>query len=401
MRELFSLVPEPLRNLARHRLRTSLTVLGITIGIFALVVLGALAEKVNVLVQGGEEYLANRIAITDKGGGHPFFGGFGLVPVTFAQQVRQVPGVACVETSINLLLDPEGGASVGMPQIISGVVADEVQECQDEAPTPVDLTFRSGDWWREGERGVTVLGADVAQRLKARVGQEVILRDHPFRVVGILDRTLTGPDNIAYVPLDDARELLRESRLFFSEVDLSDKVDTIFAAVREGVDGDQVARDIEARYPDIQALGPSELTEPLQTSNMVFQFIIVGVAMIALIVGGLSVINTMVMSVAERVREIGIKKAVGASDGDILREYLAEAVAIGALGGLLGLLVGWLAVNVLNDFARDAAGGPIFLVTFRLAVGSVAFAAFLGAVAGLLPAFRAARLRPVEALRAE
>ncbi|MCS7276528.1 MAG: ABC transporter permease [Dehalococcoidia bacterium] len=401
MNDLLSLVPEPLRNLLRHRLRTSLTVMGITIGIFALVVLGALAEKVNQLVQGGEEYLSNRIAITDKGGGHPFFGGFGLVPLSFAESVRQVPGVACVETSINLLLDPEGGASVGMPQIISGVVVDEVQQCDRVAPSSVELSFARGDWWRQGERGVTVLGADVAERLKARVGQEVILRDHPFRVVGILNRTLTGPDNIAYVPLDDARELLRESRLFFSEIDLSDKVDTIFAAVQPGVDGDQLAREIEARNPDIRAFGPSELKEPLQTSNMVFQFIILGVAMIALIVGGLSVINTMVMSVAERVREIGIKKAVGASDGDILREYLAEAIAIGALGGLLGLLAGSLAVTVLNDFAREAAGGPIFLVTGRLAIGSVAFATFLGAVAGLLPAFRAARLRPVEALRAE
>jgi len=399
--ELLFLLPEPLRNLWRHRLRTSLTVLGITIGIFALVVLGALAEKVNSLVQGGEEYLSNRIAITDKGGGHPFFGGFGLVPVSFANNVRQVPGVACVETSINLLLDPEDGASLGMPQLISGVVVEEVQECQEKAPGPVELSFAQGDWWRQEERGVAVLGADVARRLKARVGQTVALRDRPFRVVGVLERTLTGPDNIAYVPLDDARLLLGESRLFFAEVDLSDKVDTVFAVVQPGVDGDRLASDIEARYPDIRALGPSELKEPLQTSNLVFQFIIVGVAMIALIVGGLSVINTMVMSVAERVREIGIKKAVGASDGDILREYLAEAVAIGALGGLLGLAVGWLAVNVLNDFATQATGGPIFQVTLRLAAGSVAFAAALGAVAGLLPAFRAARLRPVEALRAE
>jgi putative ABC transport system permease protein len=105
--------------------------------------------------------------------------------------------------------------------------------------------------------------------------------------------------------------------------------------------------------------------------------------------------------VAERVREIGIKKAVGAADSDILWEYLTEAAFIGLMGGLIGLGLGEVGVRVLNHFAQEAAGAPIFLVTMRLALGSVAFAAGLGAAAGIFPALRAARLRPVEALRAE
>jgi len=178
-------------------------------------------------------------------------------------------------------------------------------------------------------------------------------------------------------------------------------VNTIFAILAPGVDGDRLAEQIQAQNPDFKVMGPNELIQPLQTSSQIFNFMIIGVAMVALVVGGLSVINTMVMSVSERIREIGIRKAVGASDFHILREYLLEAAVIGFLGGLIGLGLGSLAVRFLNRLALDATGTPIFLLTGRLLVGSLVFATALGSVAGILPSIRAARLKPVEALKAE
>ncbi len=401
LKALFFPLPEPVRNVLRHRLRAGLTILGIAIGIFALVVLGALAEKVNILVQGGEKFLSDRVAVVDKSGGHPFFGLGGLVPASLAGELAGLPGVACVEKNIGMLLDPEGGQGFGMPQVLVGIDVAERLRCDRVAPGPVDIQFAGGGWWRPGERQVAVLGVDVANHLKARVGGEIDIDGLPFRVVGVLQRTLTGPDNTVYIPLDDARRILVGRRPYLAGLDIDALVQNIWVVVEEGANGDLLARQIQARYPDIKALSPAELREPLQTNNRIFQFTILGVAMVALVVGGLSIINTMVMAVAERVREIGIKKAVGASDLDILREYLAEAALIGLLGGLIGLALGVLGVRLLNHFAQGAVGAPIFLVTLRLALGSVAFATGLGAVAGLLPALRAARLRPVEALHAE
>ena len=123
--------------------------------------------------------------------------------------------------------------------------------------------------------------------------------------------------------------------------------------------------------------------------------------MIALIVGLLSVINTMFMAVAERVREIGLKKAVGATTANIMGEFLFESTFMGLLGGLIGYGFGVLVVVVRNVFFPAADGSSLFLITPTLTAIAIGFAAVVGAVAGVLPAWRAASLDPVIALRTE
>ena len=393
-------MPEIIRNVFRRKLRTGLTVFGITIGIFALVVLGAMAEKINVLVSGAEEFFSDRIAITEEGA-HPFASA-DLIPEGLADRARTVDGVACVQRNVSMLLNPDDAFSFGVPRTISGIDVAERDFCDRVAPRRTfELSFARGDFWEEGENGKTVLGVDIADHFDADVGDTVTMRDRRFLVVGVLERTLTGPDNLAFVSLDDARVLFAQDRAIYREIDLSDKVTNIYVIPMDNVDPETLAETIQAQNPDLEVLSPSQLIQPLQTSTQIFNFMIFGAALVALVVGGLSVINTMVMSVTERVREIGIKKAVGATDLDILREYLLEAALIGLLGGLIGLGLGALAVRILNDLAQDAAGTRIFLITTRLFIGSLTFATALGTVAGFLPSIRAARLKPVEALKAE
>ncbi|MGA2283717.1 MAG: FtsX-like permease family protein [Candidatus Dormibacteria bacterium] len=129
-----------------------------------------------------------------------------------------------------------------------------------------------------------------------------------------------------------------------------------------------------------------------------FTFMTTAAAMLALIIGGLSVVNTMLMSVSERVREIGLKKAVGARTRHILVEFVAEAGLIGLIGGVIGYLLGLVLTTVLNG--SDPSGG-LFLVTPGLTALAIGFAVALGAGAGLLPAIRAARMDPVSALRSQ
>ena len=143
-----------------------------------------------------------------------------------------------------------------------------------------------------------------------------------------------------------------------------------------------------------------QFDETVGGTTAIFNAIIVGIAVISLVVGGLSVINTMAMSVAERTREIGIKRAIGGSRRRIIRELVGEAGLIGIIGGLIGLTIGWVVVLLANELGRSS-GTILFDLTPGTAVFAVTFSTILGMVAGLIPAWSAARLDPVAALRYE
>jgi len=167
-----------------------------------------------------------------------------------------------------------------------------------------------------------------------------------------------------------------------------------------GADADAVAKAIEAAVPNSATLTGAQFNEVIGSSTAIFNAIIVGVAAISLVVGGLSVINTMAMSVAERTREIGIRRAIGGSRRRIVRELVLEAGMIGLIGGLLGLVLGALVVVLANNAGR-ASGTVLFDLTPWTAVFAVGFSTILGMLAGIVPAWSAARLDPVTALRYE
>jgi putative ABC transport system permease protein len=132
----------------------------------------------------------------------------------------------------------------------------------------------------------------------------------------------------------------------------------------------------------------------------IFIAIAISSAVIAVIVGGLSILNTMMMSVSERTKEIGLKKAIGASNSDILKEFIVEAGIIGTIGGIAGLAFGWLTIDLMNRtvFSR---GIFVFDITPRLVVLVFIFAVALGILAGLFPAWTASKRKPIDALRAD
>jgi putative ABC transport system permease protein len=151
----------------------------------------------------------------------------------------------------------------------------------------------------------------------------------------------------------------------------------------------------------MQAIGPTQAIQAFQQLGAVYTALTTGSALVALVVGGLSVVNTMLMAVTDRVREIGIKKAVGAPPARIVTELLVESALLGAVGGLVGLALGWGVTLLLNTAATASQGTSLFLLSPRLAVGIPLFATVLGVLAGALPAYRAGRLDPVEALRSQ
>ena len=175
---------------------------------------------------------------------------------------------------------------------------------------------------------------------------------------------------------------------------------TVYATARTSVgELDVIAERINSQVAGVKATKPSVAVNGFKQFVAIFTAITTGAALLALIIGGLSVINTMIMAVSERVREIGLKKALGANSGDVIREYLMEAALIGLIGGVLGFLLG-VGLTAAINAAGKASNLELFLITPTLTVLVIGFAVILGALAGVLPAIRAARLDPVTALRA-
>ncbi len=383
---------EAISNIWRRPLRTALTILGIVIGVFALTVMGALAEKLNVLVDGGDEYFRTRIFVFDQGAASGFQASSRPVTRDLVERIQELPGVDRATPVLQTLLNPEEAGGFDIPELLTGI---EPETWYDDA---VELRVDAGRLLEADERGVTVIGADLAERYDLRVGDEFAMREQPFEVIGVLERTLTFPDKIAYVPLADAQQIYVESvpDAFQERTDALATQIEVFPTNLD--DADTVAAEITDAIDGVRAVTPAEVADQIGQASIVFNLIIVGASVIAVIVGGLSVINTMVMTVSERVREIGIKKAVGAPTRAILREFVIEATLLGAIGGIIGLGLGALLVVILN--AQTAGSGTsVFLLTPVLLLRSFLFATILGALAGIYPALRAARLDPVAALR--
>jgi putative ABC transport system permease protein len=274
------------------------------------------------------------------------------------------------------------------------------------------LSFAHGREVDPNGTGEVTLGADFATEFKKNVGDTIALPirakdappefvNHPFTVVGIYDKTQTAPDAGAYVSLRDAQMLLKESlpASIRGNIDTSKLIAGVTVYGKPGVNLDQLADRINAQVSGVKATRPSELVASFNAGGAIFTAITTGAALLALVVGGLSVINTMLMAVTERVREIGLKKAVGAHVYHILREYLAESVVIGAIGGTIGLLLGWGLTSLINA-ATASSNLSLFLLSWRLVIVAIVFSVGLGALAGIIPALRASRMDPVRALRA-
>ena len=387
-----------LRELSRRKLRTTLTILGITIGIWALVVFSAMANKINGYVDSGSDYYVGKIIVSDASTGGI---GVGVVPMdlSVADDIRSMPGVAAVAPQIQVPYEQVEFSGFGMPKIIAGSVAGS-----DLGLDRSGILVAQGRLLAESDEGsqVVVLGSDLARELGATIGATIDLRGASFNVVGILQPTLSSPDTTALVPLAAAQDLFIATLppTLAAALEPSKLASQIIVYPADGTDEVALSASIDALPANVSTMTSADFDQQVGSTTLVFNAIIIGVAVISLVVGGLSVINTMAMSVTERTREIGIKRAIGGSRRRIVRELVAEAGLIGIIGGVLGLVLGAIVVFLANEAGR-ASGTVLFDLTIGTAVFAVAFSTILGMVAGIVPAWSAARLDPVQALRYE
>ena len=382
-----------LRELSRRKLRTSLTITGITIGIWALVVFSSLANQINGLVGMGSEYFADKIVVTDGVA-------FGSSPMRLddVEIIAGLDGVGAVQPKVEIPWNPDPAIGFGAPEFLVGTIPGA--DAGFETFTPELATGRQ--LTAEDTGNVVVLGSTIARKYGVVAGGTVDIRGESFEVLGTLQPTLSSPDTNGFIPLSTAQALYLGDLppLVAESLHADELANQIVVFPEVGADPTTVAAAIEAAVENSATMTGAEFSKTVGATTVIFNAIIIGVAAISLIVGGLSVINTMAMSVAERTREIGIRRAIGGSRRRIVRELVAEAGVIGLLGGLIGLGLGAAVVVLVNEAGRSS-GTVLFDLTAQTAAFAVGFSTILGMVAGIIPAWTAARLDPVSALRYE
>jgi putative ABC transport system permease protein len=368
-----------LKNIMRNRTRTILTTLGILIGIGAIIALGSIAEGLNITIQSSLQLTTSKITVSQAGAG--IFGMGSELTNDDVELLKSLSGIKDV-VPINVFLGPMTGFS-GPEYIVVGIEPDKMSYFAGE-----NFKMYQGRNMDEGESGVAVLGKSAADKYNIQVGDTWTVKNEDFEVVGIIDTTgISDIDTSILVPLQDLQNAINKETYY-----------SIYVIPDDVRDTEKVVAEINDASDNLQALSSAELAR--QASQIVDQirFFTFGIGAIAAFVGGLGVMNTMIMAVMERRKEIGVMKAIGATNGMILRQILTESAMISLIGGLGGIGLGLCAAVLLSS----GFGGQITpVVTPVLALEGLAFALFLGVIGGLYPARNAARLDPVEALRYE
>jgi len=401
-------------SLVANKLRALLTMLGIIIGVAAVITLLSVGQSVESFVVAEFDGLGNNLLFVFPGQFEPGQGpvqprGGGLTNedvAALSDSLRAPDIIAAIPQMDRLAVVTRGGSETRTN--ISGTTAD-FPEVRNFYPIAGNFFSEQDD---NTSARVAVLGQTVYEALfpdgELPIGEIIKINNTNFHIVGLLEEKggsgFNDQDNLVIIPLNTAQRRLFPSR----RPDGKFRVDLIFAqAVSEERQGAAIAQ-IEALLrethdigmgdeDDFTVLSQSELIGALsQITNILTVFLSL-IAGISLLVGGIGIMNIMLVSVRERTREIGLRKAVGAKRANILWQFLIEAMVLAIIGGLLGLILGVVGSLIIASFSADLQP----TVAWDSVVMAIGFSAAVGLFFGIFPAYRAARLNPIDALRYE
>ncbi len=387
-----------IKNFKSRRIRSFLTLLGIIIGIVSIILLYSFAESIEDLVSDQFDRLGtNKILIASKSisFGQPS-GARGLTE----KDVDVVEKVKGVDYSVFYYADSVPIKIKGT-EMLMNVRGIDTTHINDMALT-LGREFEDGRGFNNGEQGnVVVIGSKIGERFDVNLfaKSSIEINNKNFRIVGIMEETgEQGNDLTVQIPIDSMREI----------TNTHDEISGIMAMILPGVDikkvGDSIEKHLERARGDDNFLvvTPEEIQEQAEETIGVVKLVILAIAAISLIVGGLGIMNSMYTSVLERTNEIGIMKAIGAKNNDILSIFLLEAGMLGLIGGVISLVLSFIVIQGANIIIAQL---DLFNLTIKLkpevAAGAIIFAIAIGMAAGLFPAYRAMKLKPVDALRYE
>ncbi len=410
MQVLVMTVRAALRALRRHKLRSALTMLGIVIGVGAVIAMVSIGQGADAAVQSQIQALGRNLLMvvpgaTTSAGVRSGSGGVSTLTVQDARAIvaecPSVAEVAWVKRKIAQVIYAERNWST------------QAQGTPPSYATVRDWRLAAGEFFTQRDEDsaarVAVLGQTVVDQLFAPgedpVGALIRVKDVPFRVVGVLQKmgqTSWGQDqdDVVIMPFSTA-----ERRVLGTE--FLGSADMIFGRSKGAALVDEASQEIAALLRERHRIRPgedddftvrnlNEMARASEEASRVMTLLLLCVASISLLVGGIGIMNILLVSVTERTREIGIRMAVGAKGSHILLQFLVEAIALSVAGGVVGAALGIAAARIVSA----VAGWPTLISPGAVVVG-ILFSAAVGIFFGFYPARRAARLDPIAALRYE
>jgi putative ABC transport system permease protein len=410
MKKWFNLFATVWVGLSTHKLRSFLTILGVVIGVASVITLmslgkGAEAQIISNIESMGSDLITIRPGAFTFGGVRGAAGGAATLTMEDAAAIsEQVPYISAVSPyySSNLQL-VVGGQNTNAS--VTGTTPEYMSVNNLEIASG---TFFSAQDYQRGAK-VAVLGADVAETLFAStdpIGQQMRMGTIVVRVIGVLESKgamFGSSDDAIFIPLTAMQQTVAQPRTAQG----ARIVSSIALTVSDEEQADYVVEEITSLLrtrhqlgsndeDDFNIMSMEELSSTLSEAIGTMTLLLGAIAAISLLVGGIGVMNIMLVSVLERTREIGIRKALGARERDIWGQFLIEAALLTFTGGIIGVIVGWVVSYIISS-----TGIMTTVVTADIVILAVSVSVGIGLFFGFYPAWNASRLNPIEALRSE
>ncbi len=395
-----------LRALARNKLRTILTMLGIIIGVGAVICTVAIGQGASAQVQAQIQSLGDNIIMVfagsvNTGGVRMGNGATKTLTNDDADAILQhVPNVTMISPIVGASVQVVNGNQNWLTRA-NGTSADITQI----RSWPVVQGSMFSDRDVNMAANVCVLGNTVAQQLfgdQDPVGQMIRVQNLPFRVLGVLlakgqNSNGQDQDDMMIIPYTTVQKKI-SGISWLQMIMVGTTSQQAMGQVQAGISS--LLRQRHHLRPteddDFIIRSPNEMAQAAEATSLVMTFLLAGIASISLLVGGIGIMNIMLVSVTERTREIGVRMAVGATEEDVQAQFLSEALVLSSLGGMAGIALGMVASAIISNVLHWST-----VVSLLSVVVAVVFSAGVGIVFGYYPARRAARLDPIEALRYE